>query len=144
MTKSMTAALTLGVALAIGGAAAAQQKQVHPFPAAISDPSAVKGIQIRDGGGSIVLRGTFGAEERDATSVEWKATLAAEGGAATGMAEIEMASNDNQAGRELDVDVTGLAPSTEYRLFVDEVEIATFTTDANGAADLEFGSDEVR
>ena len=38
-TKIITAALTLVVALAIGGGAAAQQstKRVHPFPAAIED-----------------------------------------------------------------------------------------------------------
>lgn len=131
----------LAVALLVGAAAVAvAQETTQPIPAAIGDLATLEHVEIRDGAGQVVLAGNFVTVTEPDGDVERKAALApASGGTAVGEAEIDLPSAGGTDGRELEVSVDGLAASTQYRLFVDGTEIASFTTDAEGDAELEFG-----
>jgi hypothetical protein len=140
-TTKVLGGVALAVSLGAAGYAVSAQEEPapQPFPASIADPAAVRLVEVKDTAGQVVLSGSFGAAVRTASGMERTAVLAATGGSATaaGSAEIEVGTAS-----ELDVDVDDLTPSTSYRLFIDEVEIAPFTTDAGGDAELEFGDDD--
>ena len=133
----------LAMALSLGVATNAQEPAPLPFPASIGDVAAVRLVEVKDVSGQVVLSGTFGASVQTTSGTERTAPLTAVTGAtAKGTAEFEVGTATGVAMNELDVDIDDLAPSTQYRLFIDEVEIASFTTDADGDAELEFGEDD--
>jgi hypothetical protein len=97
-------------------------------------------VEIRTFDGQVVMSGELrdridpsGGVEKDA------ALMGAELDQVVGEIEIEIpregASDQRQ---ELEVDVISLKPFTAYRIFVNDVEAATFTTDDRGSVDVEF------
>jgi hypothetical protein len=130
--------LTLGV---VAGVAVAQTTSPAElaFPAALADPATVERAEIRSGSDEPVLSGAFVAGTEAETGVERVAQLS---GAppATGTIEVEVSTENGQTTRELEITVDDLAPSAPYRLVIDGVDVATFTTDEDGDADLEYDS----
>ena len=135
---SMLGLVALGVA---GGVAVGQMPDSAelPFPAAIANPAAVERAEIRTGSGDVVLSGSFVASPDAGTDVERVAQLTG-AAPATGTVEVEVSTTNGVTTHELEMSVDDLAASTQYRLVVDGHELATFRTDADGDADLEFDS----
>jgi hypothetical protein len=135
---SMIGLVALGVA---GGVAAGQvaDNAELPFPAAIANPAAVERAEIRTASGDVVLSGSFVTAPDAGTDVERVAQLTG-AAPATGIVEVETSTTNGVTAHELEMSVDDLAASTQYRLVVDGNEIASFTTDADGDAGLEFDS----
>ena len=136
--KGRTAMLA-GVALAIlapGGVAAKDSDRA--FPQSVN-PETVQLVEVKDTSDRVVLSGSFEAPRADGSKTERRARLGVEAaGAAWGTAEIEISTKNGASHRELEVTVDNLAPASQYRLFIDELEVATFTTDGGGDATVEF------
>lgn len=116
------------------------QEIKQPLPSSVGDLAAAKLVEIKDAAGHIVLSGTFGARHEQDGDVEGKALLTdtVSNAAAKGEAEFEVSTNINGGTeRELEVSVRQLAPGTSFSLFVDGQQVATFSTDQRGAAELE-------
>jgi hypothetical protein len=127
----------LAVLLGVGVTATAQDPD-RAFPQSV-DPNSVQSVQVKDLSNRVVLSGTFDAGRPDGNETLRSARLAgATSGTASGIAEIEVSTRNGSSHRELDVDVDDLAPRAEYKLYVDEIEIATFTTDGGGDASIDF------
>ena len=145
-SKTILTAVLFGLAALVvaGGAAlirADEPKQ--PLPAEAGDVSRASAVEVRDASGAVVLQGMFG--EAPASSdgdVERKATLAArDGSAASGEAEIEVSrSASGEVEQEVELDAEKLAPSAPYTLHLDGRQVASFTTDAKGGAEVELTS----
>jgi hypothetical protein len=135
---SVIGVLALGVAGAVAAAQTAGAPEL-PFPAALTDPAAVGRAEIVTGTGEAVLSGSFVAGTEAGTDVERIAQLTGMAGA-TGTIEVEVSTDNGVTTRELEIKIDDLAPTTTYRLVIDGTEIATFTTDADGDADLEYDS----
>lgn len=138
--------LTFGYAtLAIVRGGAREIKQ--PLPPSLHNLAAVRLLEIRDGGGRVVLGGNFTIATKNNGELEGAAPLAATGvdTDAEGEAEIEI-SNRKKGGveKELEVEVRKLAANTSYELFIDGQQAATFKTDLRGAAELEMTQDSSR
>ena len=111
-----------------------------PLPSSVSDLAAAKLVEIKDAAGQIVLSGNFIAENKRNGDVEGKALLTGTGinAMAKGEAEFEVSTNRNGGKeKELEVSVRRLAPGTSFSMFVDGQQVATFTTNQRGAAELE-------
>lgn len=116
------------------------QKVKQPLPSSIGDLAAAKSVEIKDAAGQIVLSGTFVIENKLDGAVEGKALLTGTGinAEAKGEAEFEVSKNRKGATeKELEVSVRKLAPSTSFSMFVDGQQVATFTTNQQGAAEVE-------
>ena len=112
----------------------------QPLPPSLDNLAAVKLLEIRDGGGRVVLAGNFTTTTKRDGDVEGAAPLAASGvdPDAAGEAEIEIANKKNSVvEKELEVEVRNLSANTSYGLFVDGRQAAVFTTDPRGKAELE-------
>lgn len=147
--RTATTAMGLAVALLAGAGvtwlAAADQK--HPLPADVGDLSNAAEVEVRDGAGQAVLRGRLGPNEEEGDEGEKKASLApASGGAGQGEAEVEVRRNASGAlvRQEVEIKVEKLAAGTAFTIHVDGKQVGSVTTDAKGAADVEFVSAAVR
>jgi hypothetical protein len=133
------AALFAFVVLSAGSLAAIGQTGGDvrkPFPEAITNAAGVERIEVRDSSERVVLSGTFvAATERNGTE---RVAMLKGDASATGRAEVEVWTGNGGTRREMEVDLDRLTPETEYTLFVDGAEVATFTTDAEGDAELDF------
>lgn len=112
----------------------------QPLPSSVGDLAAAKLVEIKDAAGHVVMSGTFVAKREQDGDVEGKAPLTGtvSNAAAKGEAEFEVSMNKTGATeRELEVSVRQLAPGTSFGLFVDGQQMATFSTDQRGAAELE-------
>jgi hypothetical protein len=111
----------------------------QPLPASLDDLAAVRLVEVRDAAGQIVLGGSFTMATKKNGDVEGEATLAATGvdADAVGKAEVEVSTKNGNLDKELEIEVTKLAPGTTFNLFVDGQQAAVFTTDQQGAAELE-------
>jgi glutamate-1-semialdehyde aminotransferase len=128
------AALPVAVLLAVATTQCARQSDdntarvVEGLPAGISLTDA-KQVEIQDGGGQVVLSGTF---------LDNKAQLASTGTDAKGVAEIEIEKEGNELEQEIKVAVENLPPSASFKLLVDGQEVATFSTSGDGKKTLKF------
>lgn len=116
------------------------QEVKQPLPYYVSDLAAAKLVEIKDAAGQIVLSGNFIVENKRDGGVEGKALLTATGinAGAKGEAEFEVSKNRNGATeKELEVSVRKLAPATSFSMFVDGKQVATFSTNQRGAAEVE-------
>ena len=112
----------------------------QPLPSSIGDLAAAKLVEMKDAAGQIVLSGNFVVENKQDGHVEGKALLTGteSNPAAQGKAEFEISTNKNGGTeKELEVSVRKLAPGTSFSLFLDGQQIATFSTNQRGAAELE-------
>lgn len=112
----------------------------QPLPPAL-DLAAAKLIEIRDAGGQVVLNGNMITTETERDGdIERIAPLVSTGviADAKGKAEIEVSTERNgMLERDLEVEVYSLAAGTSYNLFIDGQQIASFSTNGRGAAELE-------
>jgi hypothetical protein len=97
-------------------------------------------VEIRTLDGDVVMSGELRDRVDPSGGVEKDAALMGdEFDQVIGEIEIEIprqgASDQRQ---ELEVDVISLRPSTSYRIFVNDLQAATFTTDDRGSVDVEF------
>jgi hypothetical protein len=117
-----------------------------PLPATLTNLAEIKAVEIRDAAGQVVLSGAFGVASSKNNSIERKANLTATGvdADATGKAEVEISSKNNVNEQELEVEVKRLTAAAEYKVFVDGQEVATFTANPEGEAELEISNDPVK
>lgn len=138
--------LTFGyAALAIVRGGAREVKQ--PLPPSLHNLAAVRLLEIRDGGGRVVLGGNFMMTTKKNGKIEGTAMLAATSvdTDAAGEAEIEISNKrNNVVEKELEIEVRKLAANTSYDLFIDGQQTASFKTDLRGAAELEMTQDSMR
>jgi hypothetical protein len=116
------------------------QEVKQPLPSSIVDLAAAKLVEIKDPTGQIVLSGNFAPENKQGGAVEGKALLTGSGSNATarGEAEFEVSTTGNGGTeKELEISVSKLAPGTSFSLFIDGRQVATFSTNQRGAAELE-------
>jgi Ca2+-binding RTX toxin-like protein len=93
------------------------------------------------GSGSNFLDGGPGRDKlRDGQEVnlktQWEAQLANEAGA-TGVARFGLSDDDGTPEMELEIEVTGAAPSTVLDVYLGETLLGTLTTDEEGEGELE-------
>ncbi len=145
-SKSILTAALFGLAalVAAGAALTRADEAKQPLPTDAGDVSRASAVEVRDASGRVVLQGTFG-EAAPASSdgdVERKATLAArDGSSASGEAEVEVTrSSSGAVEQEVELDAEKLAPSAAYTLHLDGRQVASFTTDAKGGAEVELTS----
>lgn len=105
----------------------------------LPDLAVVSQIEVRAADGGVVLAGQFGAATTEDGETEREATLSAAGAlaGARGTAEIELTPRGHQTERELELDVEGLPANTSFTVVVDGQTLTTFTTDADGEAEVE-------
>jgi hypothetical protein len=116
------------------------QEVKQPLPSSVGDLAAAQLVEIKDAAGQIVLSGSFVVENKQDGDVEGKALLTGTGSnaEAKGEAEFEVSTKRNgETEKELEITVSKLAPGTSFNMFMDGQEVATFTTDREGAAELE-------
>ncbi|MCA1567629.1 MAG: hypothetical protein LC803_18670 [Acidobacteria bacterium] len=131
--------LTFGyAALAIVRSDSREIKQ--PLPSSLDNLAAVKLVEIKDGGGRVILSGNFTVTTKYDGEIEEKSPLAATGvdPDARGVAEIEISNKKNSVTeKELEVEVRQLSAHTSYDLFIDGQQAASFKTNHRGEAELE-------
>ena len=116
------------IALATTQCASNWTRIVDGLPAGINLTDA-KYVEIRDGGGQVVLRGAFSNRN---------APLANPGTNAKGLAEIEIEKVGTNLKQEIEVAVENLPPSASFKLVVDGKEVATFLTSSSGKREMKF------
>jgi hypothetical protein len=111
----------------------------RPLPQSLDNLAAVRLVEIRDAAGRTVLGGSFTTATKKNGDIEGEATLAATGvdADAAGKAEVEVSTRGGNVDKELEVEVSKLAPGATFNLFVDGQEAAVITTNHRGAAELE-------
>jgi hypothetical protein len=116
------------------------QKVKHDLPSSVGDLASAKLIEIKDATGQLILSGNFIAENKQGGDIEGKALLTGTGVNATAKGEAEFEVSRNRHGSteaELEVSVRKLTPSTSFGLFIDGRQVAIFSTNLRGAAELE-------
>ena len=116
------------IALATTNCATNWTRIVEALPPGINLTQA-KHVEIRDGGGQVVLSGSFS---------NYKAPLAKAGTNAKGLAEIEVEKVGADVKQEIEVDVENMLPSASFKLVVDGEEIASFLTSSAGKRAMKF------
>lgn len=114
----------------------------QPLPQALDNLAAVRLIEVRDAAGQTVLGGSFTMASKKNGNVEGEAALAATGvdTDAAGKAEVEVSTMNGNVDKELDVEVSNLAPNTTFNLFIDGRRAAAVTTNQRGHAELEMAN----
>lgn len=116
------------------------QEVKQPLPSSVGDLAGAKLVEIKDAAGQIVLSGSFVVENKQDGDVEGKALLTGTGINAESKGEAEFEVSKNRKGtteKELEVSVRKLAPGTSFSVFVDGQQVTTFSTNHQGAAELE-------
>ena len=111
------------------------------LPANIGNLSEVRSVEIQDAGGQVILSGNFGDAKQGRKELEREAVLTATNvmPKARGVAEIEIKTNDASfTEQELELSVKYLSAGAKFNLFLDGREVASFTTNHQGKAELEF------
>lgn len=119
----------------------------QPLPPSLTDLAAVKVIEISDANGQTILKGNFIESGNDLDEVERTAALVSEGGSANarGEASIEISKKKNGfTEKELEVETHNLAARSVFKVIVDGQEVASFTTDAAGKAELELSNEHTK
>ena len=126
--RTATLPFVVLIALATTHCATNSTRIVDALPPGINLTQA-KHVEIRDGGGQVVLSGTFS---------NYKAPLAKAGTNAKGLAEIEVEKAGTSLKQEIEVDVENLPPSIRLKLMVDGKEVSTFLTSSAGSRTMKF------
>jgi hypothetical protein len=116
------------------------QEIKQALPSGIGNLAEAKTIEIKDASGQLILRGTFGTPKQGRKEIERETVLAATDvlPKARGVAEVEISTDDPSfTEQELELSVKYLSAGSRYLLFVDGQEVASFTTNHQGRAELE-------
>jgi hypothetical protein len=117
------------------------QEVKQALPASLSNLAGVQTVEVKDAEGRVILSGKFGSAKQSAKELERQTALTATDvmPKAKGVAEIEI-SNDTASftEQELELSVKHLSAGTKFYLFIDGQEVASFTTNHQGKAELEF------
>jgi hypothetical protein len=130
-------------AFLVGGLAATRFAAVAPpTTATLPDLSNAQLVEVRDASGRTVLTGEFrerldalGNVERDAALVDRR------GRRVIGEIEIDIPGPNTMSSiQELDIDIIEIESNAKHSLFIDDREVATFTTDDRGSIDMKVHS----
>jgi hypothetical protein len=137
--KTVLVPVTILIMALFASAYAATNVNPPAQTATLPDLAVVSQVEVRGADGAVVLAGQFGAATTEDGETERDATLTAAGAiaGATGTAEIELTTRGQQTEREFELDVEGLPAKTPFTLVIDGQTVATFTTDAEGEAEVE-------
>jgi hypothetical protein len=135
-------AILLAAFLGVGLAAGRFTTSAANGGSALPDLSGAHIAEIRNASGRTILSGEFrdrtdslGNTEKDAALVDSR------GRRVIGEVEIEIPGpNAMQSAQELEIDIIEVEPNAKHALFIDDREIATFTTDDRGSIDIEVES----
>ncbi len=119
----------------------------QPLPSSLTDLAAVKVVEISDANGQTVLKGNFIESGNDLNEVERTAALVGEGSSANarGKASIEISKKKNGfMEKELEVETQNLAARSVFKVIVDGQEVASFTTNHTGKAELELSNEHTK
>jgi hypothetical protein len=117
-------------------------EQRLPLPPGVSNLAEAKLIEIKDGAGQVVLSGSFISADGDGREIERTATLSGAGAQARGKAEIEISTGDDGSkDQELEITVESLAAGAAFSVFLDGQDVARFTTDRRGGAEVEISNE---
>lgn len=121
-----------------------EKKEVkQPLPQSLADLAAMKVIEISDANGQTILKGEFVESGNDLNEIERTAMLA--GGSARGKASIEISNKKNGfTEKELEVETYNLAARAVFKVLIDGLEVASFTTDHTGKAELELSNEHTK
>ena len=126
--RTATLPFVVLLALATTHCATNSTRIVDALPPGI-DLTQAKHVDIRDGGGQVLLSGAFS---------NYNAPLAKAGTNAKGLAEIEVEKVGTSLKQEIEVGVENLPPSIRLKLMVDGKEVATFLTSSSGSRTMKF------
>ena len=132
----------LAVFLAAGVVASQFAPAAPETGSTLPDLANAQFVEVRDDSGRTVLSGEFrervdplGNITRDAGLVDRP------GHHVIGEIEINIPGPSGMAlGQELEIDIIEMQPNAKYSLFIDDREVATFTTDDRGSIDMEVHS----
>jgi hypothetical protein len=116
------------------------QEIKQPLPAGIGNLAEAKTVEVKDAGGQLILSGAFGSPKQGRKEIERETVLTATNvmPKARGVAEVEISTdNPSFVEQELELSVKYLSAGSRYFLFVDGQEVASFTTNHRGRAELE-------
>jgi hypothetical protein len=111
------------------------------LPGSLRNLAEVQTIEIKDGGGQLILSGNFGSPRQSPKELERQTVLTATDvmPKAKGVAEIEISTaRASFTEQELELSVKHLSAGTKFYLFIDGLDVASFTTNHQGKAELEF------
>ena len=132
-------AALLAAFLAVG-IAAARLGPAPPSPvASMPDLSSAQFVEVRNAAGRTVLSGEFRDRTDPLGNVEKDAALVDRSGhRVIGEIEIEIPGPTALGqGQELEIDIIEIEKSAKHSVFVDDREVAVFTTDDRGSIDME-------
>jgi hypothetical protein len=129
--------ILLAVFLAVGLAASRFGQFAAP-PATLPDLSNANVVEVRDAGGRTVLSGEFRERVDALGNIKKDASLVERGGRhVVGEIEIVLPGPTAMAsGQELDIDIIELRPNVKHSIFIDDREVAAFTSDDRGSIDV--------
>jgi hypothetical protein len=111
------------------------------LPGSLNNLAEVKTLEIKDADGRLILSGHFGSPKPSSDELERQTVLTATDvmPKAKGVAEIEISNTRASfTEQELELSVKQLSAGAEFYLFIDGQEVASFTTNHQGKAELEF------
>jgi hypothetical protein len=99
-------------------------------------------VEVRDASGRTILSGEFRERADTMGNTERDAALVERGGRhVIGKIEIGIPGpNAMTPAQELEIDIMELQPNTKHSIFIDDREVATFTTDDRGSIDMKIQS----
>jgi hypothetical protein len=108
----------------------------------LPDLSQAQFVEVRDARGRTVLSGEFREREDPLGNITRDAGLVDRPGHhVIGEIEINIPGPHSMApGQELEIDIIEMSPNAKYSLFIDDREVAMFTTDDRGSIDMEIHS----
>ena len=129
----------LAVLLVAGVVASRLVPAVGEAGSALPDLSHAQFVEVRDARGRTVLSGEFREREDPLGNVTRDAALVDRPGHhVIGEIEINIPGPHSMApGQELEIDIIEMSPNSKYSLFIDDREVATFSTDDRGSIDME-------
>jgi hypothetical protein len=132
-------AVLLGAFLVVGLAAARLGPAPPPPNASLPDLSGAQLVEVRNAAGRTVLSGEFRDRTDPLGNVEKDAALMDRSGRRViGEIEIEIPGPTALGqGQELEIDIIEIEKSAKHSLFIDDQEVAVFTTDDRGSIDME-------
>jgi hypothetical protein len=133
-----TRVIALGI-VASAWLAAPAVAQEQPLPADVGDLSVAKVIEVRDSNGKAVLCAPLDKKPVEGNEYESEAKLVGCGAdtKATGESEVETKKLATGLDQEVELTVVGLAPQTDYTIYIDTTRVGAFKTDKDGAAEVE-------
>jgi hypothetical protein len=129
----------VGLALTLAGG-----REAAAAPLKIGDVREAHIVEIRDRSGSTILTGEFRTRVDEVGNMEKDAALADRSGRRViGEVELEVPPDTRSDRRpELEVDIIGLPPRQLFTVFIDNLPVASFTTDDRGSIDMELQEGE--